>query len=521
MNCFTEITYAMYADGELPADESRQVEQHLLGCARCQALLEALRGENHVLAAALEDISVEAPTVAPRRVWRWPAAVAAGLTVVLVAAIALTPTAARVDWLTLALEVGLFLTLHADTLSRLVGTVAVVTMAALAVCGIAFLTRRPAGPLGGLLALLVTFGAVEPALAFETRRGATVTVASGETIDGTLVAAGETVRIDGTIDGDLITAAREVAIRGTVKGDLIVVGVTVDVEGVVEGNAYTFAGTTRIRGRLARSLYGLNRTTRLDLESRIDCDLHVVGRSVDIDGTVGRSAWIFGSRARVAGLVRRHLTVVGDRLEVAAPARIGGNLSARVRQAQDLSLAPSATIGGRMETRLGPPGRARYAEPRFYFWMATNLFGASILGFAALLLAPSFFHGSVQTVRRAWRSLTLGLIVLVAGPIAMALAAITLVGLPLALSALGLYLLGLYASQIVVAAAIGRALLRSESPSRRDSLLGLVVGLLLLTLGFRLPILGPGIRFAVACVGLGALSVQLARAVRSARAKPT
>ena len=111
--------------------------------------------------------------------------------------------------------------------------------------------------------------------------------------------------------------------------------------------------------------------------------------------------------------------------------------------------------------------------------------------------------------------------VLIGTPIALVLLAVTLIGLPLALVLLGLYLLCLYAAKIVVALALGRAPLRPRGDARRDALKALVVGLLLVTLGTALPVVGRPIWILVACLGAGALAWRLARtagAVRSSEA---
>lgn len=55
MNCFPELTYAVYADGELPAEEVAEVEQHLAACPRCRRLADSLLAESRALQQALQD----------------------------------------------------------------------------------------------------------------------------------------------------------------------------------------------------------------------------------------------------------------------------------------------------------------------------------------------------------------------------------------------------------------------------------------------------------------------------------
>ncbi len=523
MSCFSELTCALYADDELPAEERAAVERHLPDCARCRGTVAALREENHVLGAVLADAEREAAGAATP-VWRW---IAAGIGLAAIAgALAWGAGAGApsgVDWPGLALEAVLFLVLNASALASLASALALLTMLALTVAAATYLVRRPSAAIG-LLVLALLIGP-SPASALETRTGRTVAVAAGETVSGTLVASGDAVEIAGTVDGDLVVAARTVAIGGTVRGDLIVVAGTAEIAGVVEGNVYAVTGALVIRGRIARNVYALDRATRLEPAGRIAGDLSAIGRGLDLAGAVGRGVWIFGATATVGGTVTGDLTVRAHRLAVQAPARIGGSLFARVgashsfygprdERVGDLDIQPGATIAGARDTAVAPPGSAVYAEPAFYFWLGVQLFGALLLGGVARALVPTFFERGVRSVRAWAPSLGLGAALLVGVPVAALLAALTLVGLPLALIALGLYLLGLYAAKIVVGASLGRALLGSRGTGPRGWLPALVLGVAILLVGFELPLVGPALHVAVLCLGLGALGAALRSAPR-------
>jgi hypothetical protein len=202
------------------------------------------------------------------------------------------------------------------------------------------------------------------------------------------------------------------------------------------------------------------------------------------------------------------------RLVLAPPARIGGRLVAHVERAGDLAVGPGVAVAGERRLTVASRGEALLGEPRLWFWLLVQFFGAAVLGTVALALAPTASHGAVARVEDWWRSLGLGLAVLVGAPVAIALAALTLVGLPLALLALALYLTGLYAAKIVVGAFLGRALLRPGGPGVRSSLPSLLVGLALLAVLVELPWIGPLAHLVVLGLGLGAASAALYRASR-------
>jgi hypothetical protein len=89
--------------------------------------------------------------------------------------------------------------------------------------------------------------------------------------------------------------------------------------------------------------------------------------------------------------------------------------------------------------------------------------------------------------------------------------AITLVGFPTSLTLLAFYLTAICLTKIWLGAFPGQKLLKPTEANKSDCLLGLLVGLLILTiLGF-IPYVGGLVRFVVVCLGLGAFAWQLYR----------
>jgi hypothetical protein len=99
-------------------------------------------------------------------------------------------------------------------------------------------------------------------------------------------------------------------------------------------------------------------------------------------------------------------------------------------------------------------------------------------------------------------------------PVAMIVIAITLIGLPISLMLLAVYLAGIYLAKIWVGAYLGRILLKPSGTSKGDWVLGLFVGLLILTAVGFIPYLGGLVRLGVVCLGLGAFAAQLYQASR-------
>ena len=532
MTCPSELTCAVYVDGELSPDETRATERHLAECGRCRMLVAALRDENRVLGAALgAPVALTPATATSVR----PAAIPgggradprglalAGLgTVVALAGLTgwvVLGDRGAADWIGPAVKAVLFVLRNAAAIERTLMTLSVATMAGLAFAGGLYLGRAPARAVVALALVLGAAASVAPwpAEALEARSGMEVAVGPTETIQGTLVAAAETVRVDGTVDGDLIVAAARVDVRGTVRGDLVVAASTVDVTGTVEGSAYVAAGALTLRGRMARGLYAATRGTLIDSGARVGGDVTIAARSLAIRGEVGGGASALAHEAEVSGHVRRDLRFRGGGLLVRAPARVEGTVRADVARASDVTIGAGATVAGPVLTRVRSRAASWYGEPRVWFWAATSFFGAALLGWVGLWLVPGLVLDSADSVWRWGRSLGWGVATLIGGPIAILLLAVTLVGLPLALTLLGLYLLALYAGKIVVGLALGRRLVRPRGNPPRDALKALLVGLALLSLATALPLVGGAIWVAAACLGAGALVRRLARAAGAVR----
>ena len=128
-----------------------------------------------------------------------------------------------------------------------------------------------------------------------------------------------------------------------------------------------------------------------------------------------------------------------------------------------------------------------------------------------LVLFPGFFQASSHAVGAGWRSLGLGFAVLAGVPVAIILIAITLVGLPASLMLLVFYLVAIYLAKIWVGAFLGQILLKQAGETKSDWLLGLLIGLLILTVVGFIPYLGGLVHFGVVCLGLGAFAWQLYR----------
>ena len=533
MECYSEQICEVFVDGELPVDEARRLRGHLATCQRCQERVDALRSENRVLSESLRELPDEEARLAAVSRWRlsqgWGdlallAAVLAlgGIVLVLIDDLKI-PEA--LEWAN-PFGVNGFTNLLFNVSDYIAqGGTAMLTEYAAVVGGVVLmlllggsvlmLGRRGRLRQPGLRLLIVLLALSLPSFAMEHRHGQFVTVAANETVDDTLLATGNTVRVEGVVNGDLLAFGQTVEVRGTVKGDVVTGAKRVVVTGTVEGRIYNFSQSLDLEGQLGHSLYGFAQSLRVDDRSHVGEGVVVAAGEVSLEGDVKRSVDIMGSgNADVSGSVGRDLTMFGGRsLTLTDTARVGGNLSARVRELKDVHIADGATIAGKRDIQL-QVRQSPYSHPRFYFHQAIWFASAMLVGWLGLVFFPGFFRATTQAVGSGWTSLGLGIGVLAGAPVAMIVIAITLVGFPISLMLLVVYLTAVYLAKIWVGAFLGWLLLKPAGGTKGDWVLGLLVGLLIITIVGYIPYLGGLVRLGVVCLGLGAFAAQLYRASR-------
>ena len=523
MACFSELTYAIFVDNELPPEEASRVQAHLGSCGRCRGLVAALRAENQTLTAVLAN---PAPATAKPRFVREFLILIAVVGVVGTGLKWLAGQSGSVDlnWLNPFDAEGrmnaLFNLLFyvqrggADMLERWAALLGGICVAG-AIGGTLLLLRRNRRVFPAVLNVsLMVLALVLPGHALERRSGTSVTVAQTETINDTLLAHGDTVEVDGVINGDLIAQGRSVAVRGTVKGNVFVFAQHVEIDGKVEGSAAMWGQTLTLRGSLARNLYSWSQFLRLEPSAEVGMDMISGCEDAVLEGKVDRNATLFAGTSAVRGRVGDDLVFRGGELNLSPPASVGGNLTAYIRNTRNVRIAPGVVIAGKTETHIAH-ATSRYSHLHFYVWQAIWLAAAFLVGLAAIWLVPGFFRSVSQGVAQGWRSPLLGFAVLVVTPVAVVLAAITMVGLPLAILTLLFYGIGLYLAKIFVGVFLGHLVLRTDFAGKGQMIAALIVGLVILTIVFHIPYaVGIVIHIVTVCFGLGAFAWHIYRVWR-------
>jgi len=544
MTCPSPITRSMYADGALGADEALRLEQHAATCAACNARIATLRRERDVLRAALHEIDATAPipSFTPPLRARDFLALVLGVGVVGAlanefwsAAAAAVPSGLR--WLN-PLQTGelferalRFITFIVSEGNTMLTTALNFTGVALLLAFLAWVAstavrrRGFAAVAASVLAAVIALPSIGHAFERRIATGtadAIVTVPAGETIDDTLFVAADTIAIDGNVNGDLLAFGRSITVRGNVAGNLITGGESIMVEGSVGGSIIGGGrGISLARARIGRDFYGFGR----DID--VDASAEVVGNAlgfafdtVGIDGRVGNDLLGFGNNVRVSGNVQGDVDGFAGKVTLLPTARVGGNVTAHVDSADDLSIADGAVVSGRVDTQIveREARRNEYLTVGYYVRQVVRLGAAFLSGLVLLWLFPALRDVSLPTVGAVLRSGAIGFAAMVALPIAAVIVCVTIVGIPLALLTFVLGAIGLYFSKTVLAQVIGRAVLRSPAAPPHYAAT-LLVGLVITIVAINLPFVGGWVNFLLTIVGFGIIvTLLLARFSRETAA---
>jgi cytoskeletal protein CcmA (bactofilin family)/predicted anti-sigma-YlaC factor YlaD len=533
MSCHPELSYAIYVDGELTPEQARPVEAHLIGCRRCRELVVALREEAGLFADALQEQASLARPASPlpteaRRAARGlaigagPVLAAAAVAIVASGWILDTMRPAALGWLdawslrgAYDMAFDLIFLLRDEAPAAFEVALAVAAMAsasALLTFALTALLRHWSGP--GALSLLALAAVLTPAAPghahFGLHQHPDFSLAAGETHEGTLVASGHSVNVDGVVTGDLFVLAQRLTIRGEVRGNLVALARNLELPGRVTGSVHVAASRANVSGTVAGNLYALAEDLALASRGRIERDAAFAGESAVFEGAVGRDLFVAGDWLEVRGSVGRDLRAWGEHLTLLDGAQVGGDVDARLPSGTEVDVTSGARIQGEIRTREpehhGPRGFARFLEGRFFLWLALHIAAGFAVGMLLHAVLPGIFAGRLETGRAFFRSLGVGFLVVVAGPIAIAAVALTLVGIPVAVMGLGLYLSALYVAGILVAALIGVALTHPRGEGWTSFGLALLVGLVILVLAMHTPVLGGVVRAVAVLTGVGLLA---------------
>jgi len=338
-----------------------------------------------------------------------------------------------------------------------------------------------------------------------TEKEGDVTIAKNEIINDDLFIGAKSVTLDGTVNGDVFIGAQSIKIGGTVNGNVHTAAKTIDVNGVVRGNMYGGAQNILVTG------------------SRIGGSLLLGGASINIDkdSVIGGSILAGAESLMIDSRVTRNVFAGTGNLVIGSGAQIGKDLYYATGE-NKATISPEAVIVGATHVSvMKTPEKNTNVDisamkKNFVKVMAATKIGMTVLmflgallvGFVYLKLSEKHFTQTANIVSESfWKSLGIGFLVGMAFIPAIIILCMTFIGLPLAGLTVLLFLLYSCLAGIVVARALGSALLKAN---KKAPVFGaFALGLLIIKVVELIPFVGFMTNLVVFWAGLGALTIQL------------
>ncbi|MCX6794227.1 MAG: polymer-forming cytoskeletal protein [Candidatus Gottesmanbacteria bacterium] len=310
---------------------------------------------------------------------------------------------------------------------------------------------------------------------------------------GSLVAAANSVVIDGTIQGDLYCVGQTIIVRGTVTGDVLCVGQTIDVSGTVGGNIRSIGQLLTIAAPVKRNVVVAGQTVSVVPEAVITGELLAAGQTIRLNSSIGGD-----------------VNAAAESILLGEKARIAGNFTYTSPNAVDE--ATGASVIGKV-SHLLPKKEVvktdRIRIPKAKPW-ETRAAGSVIFYLIVGALVVLFARGKMtrikeQMLARPWFDGFAGFLTMIGAPIAIMMVAITIIGIPIAIILGIIFAVMIVLSRIYVAVIIGDKLLAALGRTKSGLFLQVIIGVIIIELLAVVPILGFFVTSVATHWGLGGI----------------
>ena len=339
-------------------------------------------------------------------------------------------------------------------------------------------------------------------------------VASNEVIDDDLFIGGETVLVEGTVNGDLYVAGGNIIVKGKINGDVLAAGGMIDISGTVRGDIRAAGGNIIIKGsQIGGGLSLVGGNISIDNESSIGGGLVLGSGNANIDASVGRGLTGGVGNLLLNSSVGKDVNIGAGTIALGPSAKVEGDFN--YTSDEELQADQNARIEGKI-TRTDPDtlvdqekvsqqgksiAKAFGEGIRWWSFLSSLVTGMVFLLLfkkQALLLSKSINDYFLKNL--GW-----GLMTMVMTPILFIILFFSVLGIPLAVILAVLFAIEIYLTRIVVAVFVGNKLVELAGKKDVNIYIALILGLVVLFVLSRIPVISFITTLTVTLVGLGAI----------------
>jgi len=378
-----------------------------------------------------------------------------------------------------------------------------------------------------LITLLILLGIPRILLGSDFRAKDDIIVDSDEIVRDDLYLFGNSSDVRGDVEGDLSAFCYDIISSGEIGGGANIFAYDLDLTGRVAGTVRIFAFTARVNAPIEGNVVGLGSWLRFGNKAVISRDIDIYAERITFDGTARGKFTASGDEVKIAGTIYGDVEVDTKRLLIVDPAVIKGNLIYKSREKaviEDGVVIEGETTWDKKDT-----------EPMEEASKTIGIFNA---GFKIALLVMSFVTGlliillckdhareaSLQVQKNFWYTLAVGFLTFIILSGGALVSMVLIIGIPLSLIMIMIGMVLFYIGKIYAAIPLGNWVLNLISKeSKPGIILQFLIGLIILTILFRIPYFGMIIYIGAFVLGAGAIVqaiISMRSRLRSATAGP-
>jgi len=331
------------------------------------------------------------------------------------------------------------------------------------------------------------------------------TVTKRGTVNEDYYAAGGIVDIDAKIAGDVVASGGELIIRGRIQGDVMAAGGSVDLGGELLDDVRVAGGEISVDANIADDLIAAGGVIRVSSDTITGGEAWLAGGDVSMAGTINKGLLIKAGTIRISGTIRGDVDLEGGEIQITEGAVIEGSL--HYKSPEEAMIHSAAKITGDITFE--------QKERELSHGGAGIVFSITLLvaGIVLFLLFPAFTISATDKIfSTPWKSIGLGLIVLIVTPVAAILLTSIVLGVWVGLSILAFYFVALIIGLLIGCFFVGdwgARLFKKELKTTAHKLVSLILAIIVIGILQLIPVIGCLIVFVLLLLGLGASISQL------------
>ncbi|MDZ7691123.1 MAG: hypothetical protein U5K69_08300 [Balneolaceae bacterium] len=329
-----------------------------------------------------------------------------------------------------------------------------------------------------------------------------VRIDSQDTLSNNVILTGRTVEIMGYLNNDLFSASRHFLLNGRVNDDAIVTGQMVSIYGHIGDMLMTAGETVVIDGTIDGDLFAAGREVRVTSRAQIGGNAFVAGGTVSLEGgQIGGMLRVAGGEIMLNGSVNNSVEIYSN--DVTFGENYQSTYSTTIHSSEPIHRESLGAIPGDLIIDTKEPDLIGIILFQFWFFLSVLITGLILIR----LFQKTAIDMSKFATEGFWRNTGLGLLTIIAMPIAILLLAILILTIPLSILLVLTFVLALFAGYILVAITLGvmSILLFTDTAEPSSYYWGLGLGMIYVAILTNLPFIGGILNVILLLFGLGSL----------------